>query len=241
MGVTTHRTTNRLILFSIVIENQSIRLEFLACVFFVWGFIVCSPARSMRYRKRPGRYVNVYGRRVWEYDADLYPSSSRGTKRMRDDGGCCDGVVDVQPVGSAGNMLVAGVPNASKPRRGGKLLKATEVGLAGLGVMAVGLLALPELGAASAVVGGIQAGIELAEMVNVGGVLTETVGAMAEVGELAHGIGFWGGMAELKYGTAAVEAVTGTGIIGGAITAGVGFGVARRQRRAAARAAGNHK
>ena len=195
----------------------------------------------MRYRKRPGRYVNVYGRRVWEYDADLHPSSSRGAKRMREDGGCCDGVGVVQPVGASGNMPVSGVPNAPKRQRGGKLLKATEIGLAGLGVMAVGLLALPELGAAAAAVRGIQAGMELAQMVNVGGVLTETVGAMAEVGELAHGIGFWGGMAELKYGTAAVEAVSGTGMIGGAITAGVGFGVARRQRRAAARAAVNHK
>lgn len=185
----------------------------------------------MRYRKRPGRYVNVYGRRVWEYEADLYPSVSRGAKRMREDGGCCDGFVAVQPVGAAGNMPVSGVPNAPKRQRGGKLLKATEIGLAGLGVMAVGVLALPELGAAAAAVRGIQAVTELAEMVNVGGVLTNTVGAMAEVGEVAHGVGFWGGMAELKYGTAAVEAVAGTSIIGGAITAGVGFGVARRQRR----------
>jgi len=231
MGVTTFRTTNRLILFPIVIENQSIRLEFLACV-FGGGVIFVSPALSMRYRKRPGRYVNVYGRRVWEYDADLYPSSSRGVKRTRDDGGCCDGVVDVQPVGAAGNMPVSGVPNAPKRQRGGKLLKATEIGLVGLGVGLVSILALPELGAAAAAVSGIQAGMELAEMVNVGGVLTEAVGAMAEAGELAHGIGFWGGMAELKYGTAAVEAVAGAGIIGGAITAGVGFGVARRQRRA---------
>ena len=68
MGVTTHRTTNRLILFSIVIENQSIRLEFLACVFWVH---FCFPRMSRAGGRRPGHWVTVAGRRVWEFDDEL--------------------------------------------------------------------------------------------------------------------------------------------------------------------------
>lgn len=66
--VTPYRTTNRLILFPIIIENQSIRLEFLACVF---GVHFCFPRMSRAGERRPGHWVTVAGRRVWEYDADL--------------------------------------------------------------------------------------------------------------------------------------------------------------------------